>query len=182
MQAGLGGGSSNAATMLWGLNALLGRPFSEEQLLSWGGEIGSDIAFFFSRGTAYCTGRGEIIRDLPPLSSQKLSLFKISEGLSTPQVYQNLKLSQLSKQEPEEDLSAFLAGDIVCYNDLEDSAFSLMPMLGEMKKDLSKAGYDYVTMCGSGSAFFGLGQGKVDNPDMWKAEASFHTRSPGYWY
>ena len=58
--AGLGGGSGNAATTLWAANELAGRPASEEQLLEWGGEIGSDISVFFSRGAAYCTGRWAI--------------------------------------------------------------------------------------------------------------------------
>ena len=55
--AGLGGGSANAATALWAANELCGRPASNEQLLAWSGEIGSDISVFFSNGAAYCTGR-----------------------------------------------------------------------------------------------------------------------------
>ncbi|KAL9190869.1 hypothetical protein ACHAXT_000575 [Thalassiosira profunda] len=57
-QAGLGGGSANAATAMWGANELMGRPATLEQLIEWSGELGSDITFFLSRGTAYCTGRG----------------------------------------------------------------------------------------------------------------------------
>lgn len=60
VQAGLGGGSANAATALWGANALCGSIASDEQLAAYGAEIGSDISFFFSSGTAYCTGRGEV--------------------------------------------------------------------------------------------------------------------------
>lgn len=70
-QAGLGGGSSNAATTLWGLNTLLKNPATPQQLQVWSAEIGSDVPFFFSLGTAYCTGRGEQVfnqpfLDLPP--------------------------------------------------------------------------------------------------------------------
>jgi 4-diphosphocytidyl-2-C-methyl-D-erythritol kinase len=66
--AGLGGGSGNAATALWAANELTGRPASEAQLLEWSGEIGSDISVFFSTGAAYCTGRGEVVRnESPPL-------------------------------------------------------------------------------------------------------------------
>ncbi|KAL6853514.1 hypothetical protein ACP4OV_019543 [Aristida adscensionis] len=57
--AGLGGGSSNAATALWAANQFSGCIASEKDLQEWSGEIGSDIPFFFSRGAAYCTGRGE---------------------------------------------------------------------------------------------------------------------------
>jgi len=55
--AGLGGGSANAATTLWAANELAGRPATNEQLLQWSGEIGSDVSIFFSNGAAYCTGR-----------------------------------------------------------------------------------------------------------------------------
>lgn len=58
-QGGLGGGSADAATALFAANRLAGYPATQEQLIEWGAELGSDISFFFSRGTAYCTGRGE---------------------------------------------------------------------------------------------------------------------------
>jgi len=60
VQAGLGGGSANAATALWGVNQLCGKIATNEELADFGAEIGSDISFFFSLGTAYCTGRGEV--------------------------------------------------------------------------------------------------------------------------
>ena len=58
MQAGLGGGSGNAATAMHAFNVLCGYPGTLEDLRLWSGDIGSDITFFFSTGTAYCTGRG----------------------------------------------------------------------------------------------------------------------------
>ena len=67
MQAGLGGGSGNAATAMHAFNALTGYSASTADLKHWSGDIGSDISFFFSTGTAYCTGRGEIVTPLAPL-------------------------------------------------------------------------------------------------------------------
>lgn len=65
--AGLGGGSGNAATTLFAANKLMGGIASNEDLLEWSGEIGSDISVFFSNtGAAYCTGRGEVVEDVPP--------------------------------------------------------------------------------------------------------------------
>lgn len=58
--AGLGGGSSNAATALWAANQFSGCLATETELQEWSGEIGSDVPFFFSHGAAYCTGRGEV--------------------------------------------------------------------------------------------------------------------------
>jgi len=68
-QGGLGGGSSDAATALHAANRLAGLPVSQETLIEWAGELGSDCGFFLSAGTAYCTGRGELVdprRPLPP--------------------------------------------------------------------------------------------------------------------
>lgn len=58
--AGLGGGSGNAATALWAANQMNGNIASEKELQEWSGEIGADCPFFFSRGAAYCTGKGEV--------------------------------------------------------------------------------------------------------------------------
>lgn len=58
--AGLGGGSSNAATALWAANQFSDCLATEKDLQEWSSEIGSDVPFFFSRGAAYCTGRGEV--------------------------------------------------------------------------------------------------------------------------
>lgn len=79
MQAGLGGGSGNAATAMFAFNELTGRLASEEDLVRWGGEIGSDISFFFSSGTAFCTGKGDVVESLPALPHSKrvtVHLFK----------------------------------------------------------------------------------------------------------
>lgn len=151
LQAGLGGGSSDAAAALKGVNALLGSPVSIQELQLWSGEIGSDVPFFFSSGTAYCTGRGERVRDLFPYAfDQKLEIFKPPEGLSTPAVYQSLKLEECSLEDPEELLEGFLFGNPVFLNDLEKPAFRLLPVLAEHKKRLNG------TMSGSGTAFYFL--------------------------
>lgn len=60
--AGLGGGSGNAATALWAANQLSGQLATEQELQEWSGEIGSDIPVFFSKGAAYCTGKGEVVK------------------------------------------------------------------------------------------------------------------------
>uniref|UniRef100_A0A6N2L6U8 GHMP kinase N-terminal domain-containing protein n=1 Tax=Salix viminalis TaxID=40686 RepID=A0A6N2L6U8_SALVM len=65
--AGLGGGSSDAATALWVANQFSGCPATEKELQEWSSEIGSNIPFFFSHGTTCCTGRGEIVQDIPSL-------------------------------------------------------------------------------------------------------------------
>ena len=180
-QAGLGGGSSNAATTLWALNQLHGSPATMDELARWGAELGSDVAFFFSQGTAYCTGRGEILRPLQPLWNQTLTIVKPQEGLSTPLVFKNLKINELIPRDPEKILEGFLAGSPTYFNDLEEPAFSLLPSLADLKQQLQNSGYTTVLMSGSGSSFFCLGNG---SPPISCAHyhAKFINRSINSWF
>lgn len=143
IQAGLGGGSSNAATTLWALREMTGVSLSDKELSSWGAELGSDVPFFFSEGTAYCTGRGEIVENLPSLPHLSGWIAKPLVGLSTPAVYQKVVPLALDTQP--------------FFNDLEPAAFSLLPELADLKTKLFKIGFEQVSMTGSGTAFFCLG-------------------------
>lgn len=149
LEAGLGGGSSNAAATLKGINELLGCPVSSEELQQWSGKLGSDVPFFFSSGVAYCTGRGEKIRDLPDYRlSRKIGIYKPEYGLSTPAVYKELNLKECSSRDPEDLLQEFLSGGEPFLNDLETPAFRLMPLLIDVKRKTQGI------MSGSGTAFF----------------------------
>ncbi len=182
-QAGLGGGSSNAATTLWACNRLCGRPVSDRELAHWGDEIGSDISFFLSGGTAYGTGRGECLRALNPLPQTKLWIVKPAQGLSTPQVYARLNAQALIPRNPEEMLAGFLDGRPSYVNDLEIPSFILMPELKQLKDTLLAAGFASVLMSGSGSSFFCLGDGIVPSlPGLQSFPAKFINRSPNAWF
>lgn len=182
-QAGLGGGSSNAATTLWGLNALCGHHVAENELASWGAEIGSDVSFFLSHGTAYCTGRGEILRPLNALKSPSIWIIKPEQGLSTPQVYGKLNVEQLPKRDPEEALTSFLSGSPTYFNDLEQPAFSVMPQLALLKEQLLEAGFSDVLMSGSGSSFFCIGSKALPHlPHCSTFKTQFLNRSHNTWY
>lgn len=172
LEAGMGGGSSNVATTLWGINALHGYPISEGELQAWSGEIGSDCPFFFSCGTAYCTGRGEKVKPLPPLEGlSPFSVLKPSEGLSTQAIYHALRLDQCSKEDPEELLEAFIKGKARWVNDLEEPAFRLLPKLKELKQEWLQGKEGMMT--GSGTALF-----KMDPEGLYKAVY----RPKGVWY
>ena len=162
--AGLGGGSGNAATMLWAANALSGSPAAESDLRDWSGDIGSDISFFFSSGSAYCTGRGEVVRAMPPAlpSDAPILLLKPPQPLSTGAVYGRLDVTACSDADPETLLASFYGGGPIdqsqCVNDLETPAFAAMPSLLSAKEALLGEGiYDAVFMSGSGSTMVGLG-------------------------
>lgn len=159
-EAGLGGGSSNAATTLQALYTLFGLQPSIVELQQLGALLGSDVPFFFSSGTAYCTGRGEIMRDVSLSSSFYDSSFWIAKpfvGLSTPAVYKACRPDLLLPRDPQESLNSFLSSNPLFYNDLEEAAFSVNPEMKTFKNSLLESGFDQVVMSGSGSSFFCLG-------------------------
>lgn len=184
-QAGLGGGSSNAATTLWALNALHGFPVTVSELQIWSSEIGSDIPFFFSKGTAYCTGRGECVEELSPLPSQKVTIIKPPSGLPTPAVYARFRSLGLPKHftSPQEDLQSFFSPMPLYVNDLEPAAFVEAPPLAELKQNLLASGFTTVLMAGSGSAFFCLGEGDLKPfTNLFHYDGSFIHRENNDWF
>lgn len=182
-EAGLGGGSGNAATTLWAMNQLSGQIATEQQLMAWAGELGSDPAFFLSQGTAYCTGRGELLQAMPPLKSPQIWIVKPHRGLSTPAVYKRLDVSKLPVNHPEETLKGFYSGDARYYNDLEIPALELAPDLILLRQQLEKQGYQAVVLCGSGSAFFCIGGSEPQAMEAVRVfPAQFLNRSQGTWY
>lgn len=184
IEAGLGGGSSNAATALWACNHFARQPVPFRDLMQWAGEIGSDISFFFSQGTAYCTRRGEVVRSLSQLPKRSLWIVKPQGGLSTPEVYRRLNFSQSVPEKLYlQDLDSFLAGTLPFFNDLEKPAFEMRPELFQLKKSLQKNGFESVLMSGSGSSFFCLGEGSIaSHHDCAIYSATYVNRSSNQWY
>ncbi|NNM42838.1 MAG: 4-(cytidine 5'-diphospho)-2-C-methyl-D-erythritol kinase [Chlamydiae bacterium] len=162
IEAGLGGGSSNLASTLWGLRCLYAPYLSAKTLKEWASEISSDGPFFFSSGRAYCRGRGEIIEDIPEIQKQSLWIAKPVEGLSTPSVYKSCKPELLPQRDPDEIVNGFVRGNSSYFNDLEVSAFTLLPRLALLKNELLSLGFTEVVMTGSGTAFFCTGEKKVE--------------------
>mmetsp|Transcript_36724 Transcript_36724/g.146852 ORF Transcript_36724/g.146852 Transcript_36724/m.146852 type:complete len:304 (-) Transcript_36724:2522-3433(-) len=161
VQAGLGGGSANAATALWGVNQLCGKIATNEELADFGAEIGSDISFFFSLGTAYCTGRGEILENVSELMPTSLYIIKPKEGLSTAAVFQNLDIASIEDRDPlklKEALEQESIYTVEFVNDLEVPSFKLCPKLADIKQACEEAGFRGVLMSGSGTSFFCLGE------------------------
>ena len=159
LEGGMGGGSSNCATALWAANKLCGSPASNEQLIEWGGKLGSDVSFFLSLGTAYCTGRGELIENIPSIPTPKGSFWvvKPAQGCPTGQVYGKLGLSpgqDLAGPDPvalrDKMLAAGLSQD-VCVNDLELPAQQVLPKLAAIKDALKQGGFHTVLLSGSGN-------------------------------
>jgi len=92
--AGLGGGSSDAATTLAGLNQLFGSPLTAEKIAGLAAEIGSDVPFFLAGGAAVCRGRGELVEPVPFPYQLPLLLIKPPFGVPTPWAYSRWKDSR----------------------------------------------------------------------------------------
>src|SRR4030067_3671378 len=97
IEAGLGGGSSNAAFVLKGLNRLFGTKISTRKLSKWSEKIGSDVPFFFSSGTAFVRGRGEKVKSVKLPLDYWVALVKPSFSVSTRWAYSNFKFDLTNK-------------------------------------------------------------------------------------
>lgn len=159
--AGLGGGSSNSATVLKGLNILFGVGADEDLLCELGSLIGSDVPFFIKGGTAYATGRGEIIEKIQVKVPYKIVIVYPEVRISTAWAYGNL---QLKNHEGKESLKKIFIENFdkperlreLVENDFEELVFSNYPQVGEIKSRLYELGSVFSLMSGSGSAVFGF--------------------------
>jgi 4-diphosphocytidyl-2-C-methyl-D-erythritol kinase len=163
MGAGLGGGSSNASTLLSLMNDLFNKPLSEAQMIEISAKIGSDCPFFFSKGISYCTGKGEVLSDVDFTFKRSFWIAKPDKHhLLTTQVYSECRPNEASALDPLELLNSFKEGKPIFVNDLEPAAFRLIPELKQFKRKLFDLGFSEVVMTGSGTAFICFGD--VENP------------------
>lgn len=159
---GLGGGSSNAATMLKGLNFLYGEIFSADTLCQLASEIGSDVPFFIYGETALCKGRGDVVTplDLPGLFYYVVVVPPIQA--STRSIYLHLNKKRSYPGEPRgsyEIIQALREGLIQkirssIFNRLEQSAYECVEELGLFHELIKGLGGDRFFLTGSGAAFF----------------------------
>jgi 4-diphosphocytidyl-2-C-methyl-D-erythritol kinase len=160
--AGLGGGSSDAAYTLMGLNGLWGLNFERDRLIDLAAEIGSDVPFFFDGPLALVEGRGERVTKLQAKGSLVILLVKPEIAVSSSWTY-NLFQTRLTKKPVEIKLFcqalerknfAFLHDAV--FNDLEYVVIRRFPEIGEIKRMLIKHGALLSSMSGSGSTVFGV--------------------------
>lgn len=177
--AGLGGGSSNAAAVLMGLNQHYGLPLTDGKVMEIALKVGADVPFFVFRHSAIARGIGdhlEIYKDLPPLSVVLVRpLFEVSTGW----VYKNLNLGLTNCEKSiknryfEQDFSRVT--DFLC-NDLEQVTIRKFPEIKIIKQALLDVGAETALMTGSGPSVFGLFK------DGHQAAEAFHSiRHRGRW-
>lgn len=165
MQSGLGGGSSNSATVINAVNSYLKLNLPYEELISIATGLGADIPFFISNKPARCRGIGEKIDFINVKNNYYCLIVKPAQGCSTQGVYEvsdkmdlpigDVELVKKALEEGDDDL---LAKSI--FNSLEAPAISLVPEIQVIKDKLFTAGLKIVQMSGSGSSVFALSTDK----------------------
>jgi 4-diphosphocytidyl-2-C-methyl-D-erythritol kinase len=179
--AGLGGGSSDAAAVLRGLNALASQPVPAVELARWGLELGADVPLFLRGCPARMEGIGEILTPtaLPDAARGALVIVFPGTGLATKEVYARYDDSLTSKAVASR-VPRFTTGQEPLQNwlrnDLEAAAFQVSPKLRDVKRQLRVLGACGAAMTGSGSAIFGIWQKRDD------AQAAARVlRAAGFW-
>ena len=160
--AGMAGGSSDAAAMLYGMNQLFGLKLSRQALMERGVTIGADVPYCLMRGTALAEGIGEKLKQLPPMVKCPVLIAKPQISVSTKFVYQNLKLDEhtvhpdidrLIQDIRNKDLQA-TARDMG--NVLETVTIPNYPVIAQIKEQMMHSGAVNSMMSGSGPTVFGL--------------------------
>jgi 4-diphosphocytidyl-2-C-methyl-D-erythritol kinase len=173
--AGLGGGSSDAATALLGACRLWQLPLSISELSYLGAQIGSDVPFFFTSGQARARGRGEKLGELSLSTDYSMVLACPHFAVPTPWAYQALNLSLTSAKNGNNFLASELKSSVgedprrfpralPFSNDLEAPVVRRFPEVEELKKAFLAAGFGPVLMSGSGPAVWAVLPEKTDRP------------------
>jgi 4-diphosphocytidyl-2-C-methyl-D-erythritol kinase len=178
MGGGLGGGSSNAASVLLSLPVLAGRPLSLETLTGIGAGLGSDVPFFLTGGAAMAVDRGTELYDLPDIAEEPLLLVSPGVHVSTGPAYTALdrSLTFTGSSSSINSFQAFVralgrersavAASAFSANDFETVVFKQYPQLRKIAGRLRTLGASgvspYIRMTGSGSTIFALFSSKED--------------------
>lgn len=159
-QAGLGGGSADAAFMIRLLDERFRLNLGNAEMERYAAQLGSDCAFFITAEPAFATGRGEILQpaDGPRgnLGGYHIAIVKPGVAVSTREAF-----SKITCRQPEKCCRDIVRQPIETWrdelsNDFETSVFALHPELADIKQRLYDLGADYAQMSGSGSALFGI--------------------------
>lgn len=177
--AGLGGGSSDAATTLMGVRTLFDLDIDMERLQQIAVELGADVPFFLARSARLAEGIGEQLTPYEVTPGIPLALVKPQAGLSTPDVYRTLDwpLTQkwtVNKLPP--SIGDPKSACAVLHNDLEPPAALLLPEVSECKSFLRDQGAAGVLMSGSGPTVFGIFERGRD-----AKQACERARTRGWW-
>ena len=185
-QAGLGGGSSDAAVALLGLARLWQLQATRDELAAIGARLGADVPFFFTGGTALGLGLGAEIEQLSDVRAEHLLIVKPRAGVSTAEAYKVLQRPALTKQTSDIILSISRAEALfrdslpeALHNDFEPPIYSLYPEIGRARELLITLGARGALLAGSGASVFGIfdsreesrkAQSVLEREEGWRVE------------
>lgn len=160
--AGMAGGSSDAAAVLYGMNRMFHLGLSLEELMERGVKIGADVPYCLMRGTALAEGIGEQLTKLSPVPQCKILIAKPAISVSTKFVYENLKLDE-NTVHPDidlliQDIEMKNLADMAAHmgNVLESVTIPNYPVIAQIKEQMIKDGALNAMMSGSGPTVFGI--------------------------
>lgn len=163
VSAGLGGGSSDAGTLLSGLNDHFGKEFNAAELIDMGTSLGADVPFFVIQDrSVLATGIGEKMLPVAPLANCTFILVNPGIGVSTAEIFKKFALTRAEKNSTLTGFRKICPEDLklsALENDLEKVTTELFPVIEGIKDKLSSAGADAVLMSGSGPTVFGVFSG-----------------------
>lgn len=165
MQAGLGGGSSNAAATMLGVNKYLKLNIPEDELIDVAKQLGADVPFFIKNVPARCQGIGEKITPITVKNNYYVLLIKPNQGCSTKATFNLADTMEIKTYDVEAVIKALEEGDDELLansigNSLEPAAISQVPEVQIIKDELKAKGLKIVLMSGSGSTVFALSTDK----------------------
>lgn len=160
--AGMAGGSSNAAAVLYGINRMFDLGLSMEELMKRGVSLGADVPYCIMRGTVLAEGIGEILTSLPPMPRCQIVVAKPPVSVSTKMVYEKID-SRRIVEHPDIDgiIEGLKEGDVTkiasCMgNVLEQVTVEEYPVIDKIKKLMNEGGAKGAMMSGSGPTVFGI--------------------------
>ena len=160
--AGLAGGSSNAAAVLFGMNRMFGLHLSQQELMDRGVKLGADVPYCIMRGTVLAEGIGEKLSVLPAMPKCTVLIAKPPVSVSTKVVYEALDAKEIAEHP---DIDGIIEGlekhslkqVAACMgNVLEDVTIPMHPVIEQIKREMKDAGALNAMMSGSGPTVFGL--------------------------
>jgi len=165
VQAGLGGGSSDAAAVLKALNCLFDLKLSSDALLSYALLLGSDCPFFINAVPVFAQGKGEILQPIDlSLNGKTIFLFKPDIGISTKVAFAEVTCCSISnlKHSVKQDIQSWHNS---VRNMFEPDFLKKYPHMQTIINAMYKSGAVYVSMSGSGSTFYAIFEGEANIPD-----------------
>lgn len=162
VSAGMAGGSTNAAAVLYGMNKMYRLGLTQQELMDRGVKLGADVPYCIMRGTVLAEGIGEILSPLPPMPKCQILIAKPPISVSTKRVYEKIDSKEI---EDHPDIDGLIAGleaqDLkkiaACMgNVLEKVTIEDHPVIAEIKQGMMEAGALGAMMSGSGPTVFGI--------------------------